>query len=176
MEKWKNKYRILSTRATWWDYSGEGTYFITICTINRVHYFGNCNQEKMKLSALGAIVQGFWYEIPKHFPFVDLGEFIVMPNHIHGIISVKKDENQPVVNEKSTFYSKISPKKGSVASVIRSFKSVCSKCIRENFPQLGFGWQPLYWDNIIQNEPAFEKISNYIINNPANWEKDKFYT
>jgi hypothetical protein len=79
-----------------WDYGTNGAYFITICTKNRQYFFGECEKGKMKLSTLGAIAQGFWYEIPKHFPFVELGEFVVMPNHIHGVLILNKnsfDEN-----------------------------------------------------------------------------------
>jgi hypothetical protein len=82
MALFKNKYRIDSTRLTSWNYNGEGMYFVTICTKNREHFFGECKDKKMKLSSIGALIQGFWYQIPKHFPHVTLGEFIVMPNHI----------------------------------------------------------------------------------------------
>lgn len=90
-EKYQGKYRIPSARLQNWDYGSDGAYFITICCKNRTHFFGECKDGKMKLSTQGAIVQGFWYEIPKHFPFVILGEFVVMPNHIHGILVLDKE-------------------------------------------------------------------------------------
>ncbi|MBS4012129.1 MAG: hypothetical protein KGZ97_00005 [Bacteroidetes bacterium] len=89
-EKFKNKYRIASARAQWWNYGWNGAYFITICTQNRVHYFGEVNNGKMVLSNLGVIAYHFWNEIPNHCPFVELGNFIVMPNHIHGILILDK--------------------------------------------------------------------------------------
>jgi putative transposase len=91
-DKFQNKYHILSARHPNWDYGTNGAYFITICTKNRQYFFGECNKGKMKLSTVGAIVQGFWYEIPKHFPFIELSEFVVMPNHIHGVLILNKND------------------------------------------------------------------------------------
>ena len=95
-DKFQNKYRIPSARHPNWDYGTNGAYFITICTKDRQYFFGESENGKMKLSTVGAIAQGFWYEIPKHFPFIELGEFVVMPNHIHGVLILNKnkfDEN-----------------------------------------------------------------------------------
>src|SRR5690606_10235313 len=86
MEKFNNKYRIESARAPWWDYGRSGSYFITICTKNREHYFGEINEGKMVLSPTGVIADLLWHEIPYHSQNVELDEFVVMPNHIHGIL------------------------------------------------------------------------------------------
>ncbi|MDL2312781.1 transposase, partial [Bacteroidales bacterium OttesenSCG-928-B11] len=85
MEKYKDKYRIPSARASWWDYGQNGAYFVTICTHNRKHFFGKIENGKMILSKIGEIAHQYWSEIPAHFPFAYLGEFVVMPNHVHGI-------------------------------------------------------------------------------------------
>jgi putative transposase len=203
MEKFLHKYRIPSARLVGWDYSNEGAYFITICTDDKKYFFGECIEGKMKLTTAGAIVQGFWYEIPKHFPNVVLGEFVVMPNHIHGILMLHTVEtlhcNVSSANEENTFssekqttidvevvetlqcnvstgefFQKISPKSGSIATIIRSYKSICTKHIRQTFPDLNFSWQTRFWDNIIKDEHAFETISHYIINNPQKWHQDRF--
>ena len=207
-EKFNNKYRIPSARLQTWDYSAEGVYFITICTDNRTHFFGECANGKMKLTTVGAIVQGFWFEIPKHFPFVELGEFVVMPNHIHGIVIINKNAQSDIerdierdlncgaerdlerdaerdaerdvetlhcnVSTKTEFFKNISPKPGSIAAIVRSYKSICTKHIHQSFPDLNFEWQTRYWDNIVQNGTAYEYISHYIISNPENWQKDQF--
>jgi putative transposase len=208
-EKYQGKYRIPSARLQNWDYGSDGAYFMTVCCKNRVHFFGECKDGKMKLSTEGAIVQGFWYEIPKHFPFVILGEFIVMPNHIHGILILDKERyniekrgnsetgqdvdetRQSLVstNDKITT-TNIPPNdmnktfgqnrfqnqgKDTVSSIIGSYKSVCTKHIRNAFPTIEFGWQTRFWDNIITDGQSFETISQYIINNPATWEDDKFF-
>ena len=90
--KFQNKYRIPSVRLQTWDYSNNGAYFITICTQNREHFFGNIKNGIMQLSENGKFAALFWYEIPNHFPMVELGNFVVMPNHIHGILTM----NHPV--------------------------------------------------------------------------------
>ena len=90
MDKYKNKYRIASARAQWWDYGWNGAYFITICTKNREHFFGEIVDGMMELSHLGVMADILWHEIPNHDPFVELGDFVVMPNHIHGILILEK--------------------------------------------------------------------------------------
>ena len=87
MEKYQNKYRSASARAAWWNYGSNAAYFVTICTQNRIHYFGKIVNNEMILSELGKYAQSCWHEIPNHFPFVQLGGFVVMPDHIHGIIT-----------------------------------------------------------------------------------------
>jgi REP element-mobilizing transposase RayT len=192
-ERCQGKYRIPSARLQNWDYGSDGAYFITICCKNRIHFFGECEDGKMKLSTEGAIVQGFWYEIPKHFPFVILGEFIVMPNHIHGILildkerynaNVKNDDDVETrqclvstnTNDKTAGQNRFQNQgKDTVSSIVGSFKSVCTKHIRKAFPILEFGWQERFWDNIIRDGQSFENISQYIINNPKTWEDDKFF-
>ncbi|WP_332367608.1 glucose-6-phosphate dehydrogenase [Spirosoma telluris] len=86
MERFRNKYRIASARAAWWDYGWAGAYFITICTAQRHHYFGNIDQGQMKLSSVGILADVFSHEIRHHSQLVELGTFVVMPNHIHGIL------------------------------------------------------------------------------------------
>jgi putative transposase len=82
--KFRNKYRITTTRKSGYDYSSFGSYFITICIKNRVCCLGEINNHKMNLSEWGEIVSKYWIEIPKHFKHVTLGAFVVMPNHVHG--------------------------------------------------------------------------------------------
>lgn len=88
-EKFKGLYRNETFRAQWWDYRSEGSYHITICTENRVHYFGEIINEQMCLSEIGKLAQQYWSEIPKHFPHIQLDEFVIMPNHIHGILIIR---------------------------------------------------------------------------------------
>ena len=96
MDKFQNKYRIQSARLQNWDYGSNGAYFITICTQNREHFFGeiignnsSSNKEKsMRLNEIGLLAEKYWKEIPKQFPYVELGNFVVMPNHTHGILII----------------------------------------------------------------------------------------
>ncbi len=91
-DKFQNKYRIPSARMAGWDYGSNALYFVTICTDNRMCCFGNIVNGEMQLSELGKIAHQYWTEIPNHFPFAQLGEFVVMPNHVHGIILFDKNE------------------------------------------------------------------------------------
>jgi len=190
MAKFRNKYRIESARLQGWDYRNAGEYFITICTHNRVHHFGECKNDKMKLSTIGLIVQGCWFEIGRLNHHVQLGEFIVMPNHIHGVLILDEmdDDNVETLhcnvssatdntnksNNKSQHFSEISPKSGSVSRMLGSFKSACSNHIHKVFPDIGFDWQERFHDHIIRNDASFVRISNYIANNPLKWEEDRF--
>jgi len=97
-EKFRGKYRIQSSRCPNWDYRSNAAYFITICTYNREHFFGEIMNKKMILSEIGKIAEHFWYEIPEHFQFVKLDAFITMPNHIHGIIII---DNPNRINNKN---------------------------------------------------------------------------
>ncbi|MCF7803755.1 MAG: transposase [Candidatus Marinimicrobia bacterium] len=95
----RNKYRIDSHRLKGWDYRTPGWYFVTICTYEGIEYFGDIRNKIMGLSELGCTVWKYWYEIPTHQPHVQLGEFIVMPNHVHLTMQLTKgsiDKNRPV--------------------------------------------------------------------------------
>ena len=96
MDKFQNKYRIQSARLQNWDYGSNGAYFITICTQNRAHFFGdivvnnssNTTEKSMQLNEMGLLAEKYWMEIPKQFPYIELGNFVVMPNHTHGILII----------------------------------------------------------------------------------------
>jgi REP element-mobilizing transposase RayT len=201
-DKFQNKYRIKSARLAGYDYRNEGYYFITICTKNREHFFGKCENGTMALNDLGKIAENFWLEIPSHFPNVSLDEFTIMPNHVHGIIcidkkieiervsvetlhatsdNIEKTLNAPDNHVKTLHatslqggqYGKISPKQGSLSAVLRSFKSTVSNKIKPINPN--FAWQPRFHDHIIRDLQSFINIQKYIKNNPANWKNDEHY-
>ncbi len=94
MSLFKNQYRIESARKPDWDYGSNGAYFITICTQNRTHFFGEIKDHQMYVSNAGLLAQQYWMEIPQRFPYAFLDAFIVMPNHIHGIIIINKHESE----------------------------------------------------------------------------------
>ncbi|MFW6145457.1 MAG: transposase, partial [bacterium] len=198
MAKFKNRYRIGSARLKHWNYAWNGAYFITICTANRECFFGNIIDGNMHLSNSGQFAYKFWQEIPDHFPFVELDAFVVMPNHIHGIIVIdNRNDNveslhcnvsdslqcnvstcngstdKSNIPNKNQFMSNISPKPGSVSTIIRSYKSIVTKHARKINP--AFAWQSRFYDHIIRNDRSYERIKQYIIDNPKNWKHDKFY-
>lgn len=194
-DKFRNKYRIPSARLENWNYGSNAIYFVTICTNNRVKYFGEIvktqdfasSQKTMQLSEIGTIAQKCWVEIPNHFPFVELGEFIVMPNHVHGIIIIDKplndigDTNAIVETQnfaslpepKPDNHNKFGPQSKNLASIIRGFKIGVTKFARNN--KIEFDWQSRFHDHIIRNDESFQRISDYIINNPSKWTDDKFF-
>ena len=188
MAKYKGKYRIESARLKNWDYGWNALYFVTICTKNRDCFFGDVVNDKMILTEIGYAAEKYWYEIPEHFPFVKLDEFVVMPNHIHGIIEIAKNddgrdggrratvETQNFAslprNAKPPTKNKFGPQSKNLASIIRGYKigvTKCAKKINDNW-----GWQPRYHDHIIRDDKSYHNIKNYIINNPAKWTADKF--
>jgi REP element-mobilizing transposase RayT len=195
MDRFQNKYRIPSARLQGWDYSQNGTYFITICTAGREHYFGEIENGKMQLSHIGIIADILWHDIPHHSTNTELGAFVVMPNHIHGVLILNNpitdtDTNadadvdtvetlhatslqSDVQSNKNEFMATISPKPNSVSAIIRSYKSAVSK----HAHRLGFdfNWQTRFHDHIIRNDAEYQRIANYINANPENWETDKFY-
>ena len=218
-----NKYRNTSLRLQDYDYRNDGAYFITICTHQCDCFFATVSQGIFHYTETGRIAQQCWQDIPLHFPFVHLGAWIIMPNHMHGIIIIKKPTekiceralpvgalpvgalpvgalsvgalpvgalhatpqqvtNNPTQaqNQKNEpkqsinqYFSDISPKKYSLGSVIRSYKSAVTKNAREIDPS--FAWQKNYYDRIIRNDDEYKRISAYIRNNPKNWKDDDLY-
>ncbi len=181
----KNTYRIESTRLKDYDYSSNGYYFITLCTKNRECIFGEIINEKMQLSAIGEIVFQGWknsFVIRKEL-FRD--EFVIMPNHIHGIVIIKDQNKTPnPINNVETHgrasqSNRVSlprtnrlPK--SISSFIAGFKSAMTKSINEFRQTPGMSlWQSRFYDHIIRDEKSLNKIRNYIVNNPINWQTDE---
>jgi len=183
MEKYQNKYRIPSARASWWDYGWNGAYFITICTQYRAHCFGEIVDGKMNLSKMGVVAHILWHEIPNHQPFVELGDFVVMPNHIHGILILDKPNRVETLHatslhatslrQKNQKMAAISPKPDAIPTIIRSYKSAVTKYA--NRLGLSHGWQTRFHDHIIRNDAEYQRISDYIVNNPGNWSDDRFW-
>ncbi len=172
-EKFRNKYRISSARLPNWDYDRNAAYFVTICTKNRKHYFGDVVDGEMQLSAIGKIAQKYWMEIPQHFSFIQLNAFVVMPNHVHGIIVI--DRTLPELGVSITTNTAPASKKckpGTLGVIINQYKRAVTINARKINPE--FGWQSRYYDHVIRNNESFERICNYILLNSENWENDKF--
>ena len=268
---YKNKYRIQTARYLDWDYTSNAPYFVTIYTHNHKSYFGEIINSDIKLSEIGTIANKFWLDIPNHFPYSELNEYVIMPNHIHGIITINKPENpvetrhalsnknqninpvetrhalsnknqniNPVetthalsdknqnINPVETTHAlsnknqniipvetrhalsnknqninpvktnhalsnknqniipvetrhALSPQphnryrnpgKHSLSTIIGSYKSAVTKWCNEN--NISFKWQTRFFDRVIRNPDDFERIINYIVANPINWNKDKY--
>jgi len=178
-----NKYHRRSTRLKDYDYSQSGHYFVTICTNNREEYFTN---ERIK-----QIAQRFWSRIPNHFTNIRLDKWVIMPNHIHGIIIIDDSvgARHGVPNEMSkqdqtgiSGYEKGVPrhaptvtfgplKRNSLSSIINHFKGNVKRWCNGNGLEY-FQWQRNYYEHVIRNEKSLNNIRRYIINNPDRWSED----
>ncbi len=173
MVLFKQKYRIESTRSKNWDYSDPGYYFVTICIKDRICYFDKIVHSQAVLSDMGMIVSEEWKETEKKQQNVKLDSWVIMPNHIHGIIVITRKCKYPVETSRrnvSTIKNKLKP--NSLGSIIGQFKSVCTKKIR----QMGndeFAWQSRFYDHIIRNEKSLYNIRQYIQYNPIRWDMDR---
>jgi putative transposase len=195
-EKFSRKPR----RLVGYDYRSEGLYFVTICTQDRWPYFGEVTQGEMILSDEGIIARDYWLEIPLHHSFPFLGEFVVMPNHVHGIIGIEHlpaegGAGRPVAamhriagpppatdanlgeipeTEPSPHISALSPKAKSLSRIIGSYKSACTKMIHSVSTE-PFAWQARFHDRIIRNQQELERVEAYILSNTERWAEDEFY-
>jgi len=176
-------------RLTDFDYSSEGYYFVTICIDGRVECFGEVENGLMVLNDLGKIVEKYLKQIPLHYNDVVLGEFIVMPNHIHLIINIGADGDTlgadggtNVGTEQCSVPTPVDmepvdtppiPTVGLLSKIIKSFKEVCTKEIKNKFGTRKFVWQRSFYDHIIRNGESYKKIKFYIQDNPAKWEIDR---
>jgi putative transposase len=154
-ERFRHKYRIETTRLNGYDYTRPGYYFITICTKDREPLLGEIINEKIKLSEKGKIVSECWFDLPNHYPNIILDEFIVMPNHIHGIIIIHNGSDKKLKHGLSEF--------------IRAFKSFASRRINSLHTTTITTkniWQPRFYDHIIRSENELNRIRLYIKNNP----------
>lgn len=164
-----------------WNYGWDAAYFITICSKNNYCYFGEVSEGKMNLSNIGVLADVFWFEIPNHAHNVELGPFVVMPNHIHGVIILhgnnsflkKNDQNESIPDipiGKSRFQAQ---GKNTVSSIIGSYKSAVTKHAR----RIGydFSWQPGFYDHIIRDKQSYDRIADYIGTNPEKWNRDTYY-
>ncbi len=174
-----------SIRLQWYDYSKAGFYFITLVCYNRKSFFGkivsDSNQHNyMKLSSTGFTARSCWLEIPLHYPNVKLHEFIIMPDHLHGILEIKEKDDvfygECRVKQINKF-QKIIP--GSIGSILRGYKIgvtkwLRDKCLMEDWFMIEREeivlWQRNYYEHIIRNEQEYFALSKYIKNNPKNWK------
>lgn len=148
-----------------WDYGSHGLYFITICVKDRIRYFGDINETQgvasLQASQLGSVAYDNWLQIPQFHPYIELDEFIIMPDHIHGILFINKpDKNTWELN-------KFGSQSKNLASIIRGYKSSVKKYATIN--DIEFSWQPGFYDRVIRGELEYRRIRDYIYDNPQQW-------
>jgi REP element-mobilizing transposase RayT len=166
-----------SIRFKDFDYSQTGAYFITICTDNMECLLGNIKSGKVELTNIGEKAQQFWSEIPLHFKNIKLDEYIIMPNHIHGILMIFKNESvgaqyiEPHIDNKLNLHEFQKTVSNSIGSVVRSFKASVTRWSNEN--KITFKWQRNFYERVIRNENELDKIREYIYYNPLKRYYDK---
>jgi len=182
------KYNRRSLRLKYYDYSRAGFYFITICAQNKEHLFGSIVEGIMDLNEAGEMVNTLWFDIVNDFSNVSLHEFVIMPNHIHGIIEIKNNENcvgVPLVgtldmSNMDGIYNKRAPTRDAptVGNIIGVFKSRTTntyiKMVKNGtLPPFNKRiWQRNYYEHVIRDDVDYERVATYTINNPKTWDDD----
>lgn len=176
-----------SIRLKGYDYTHAGAYFITICSHQREHVFGEIVNGEMKLNKLGLVAKQQWEKLPKRFPNIELGAFVLMPNHEHGIIQIIEQQRRGMaeslqnLDEESSRYAptenqqkfgKMIP--NSIPTIVRSYKSAVAYRINlMRGVKAAPVWQRNYYEHVIRNDRELELITRYIDYNPLNWQLDR---
>jgi REP element-mobilizing transposase RayT len=196
-ENWRRSMRLQR-----WDYSREGAYFITVCTQNREYLFGEICQNSMQLNAPGTMVVEVWDRLPDRFDFMQLDVRVLMPNHLHAIVVIRRGESsirpsatlpQNIINfdqhnhldrgeHKVRPYGKIRPRgtaEGSIGRIVQAFKSITTHQYLQGIRECGWQpfpvklWQRNYYEHIVRDEEEWQLIRDYIAGNPINWAMDR---
>ena len=189
-EKFRNKYRIPSNRRRGWNYAGNGHYFLTIVTYGRESHFGCIENGEMILNGVGQIVYDEFFKSFELRKELFLGEFVLMPNHLHAIVILDKTKcvddvgttQGDILTQGTSHHPRFQRKPKSISSFVAGFKSSTINQIDDwidanNRTMAKFNknnplWQSNYYDHIIRTATEYKNITNYIIRNPLKWEKD----
>ena len=170
-----------SIRLKAYDYSQPGAYFITICTHKRKCLFGDIYDRRMSLNGIGRIVENEWIRTASLRPNIELDFFVIMPNHIHGIIIIHKNngykggsQHASTNRKQGVDSSKFKSPSKSIGAIVRGVKSAVTGRVNKFNGTLGKKlWQRNYWERVIRNEFELQHIREYIQNNPIAWESDE---
>ncbi len=155
------------------DYALRDQYFVTICAHERRCVFGSVADGRLVPTALGRLVRECWVAIPQHFHVVTLDEFVIMPNHLHGVITLT-----PLVGAQhrcalpgGATANGVAP--GSLGAIIRSFKAIVARRAHKELGWKGPIWQRNYFERVLRDGKEFSDVSRYIMENPKKWEMDR---
>lgn len=189
-----------SLRLPGYDYTQPGAYFVTICVQDRLHLFGEVVDDRVAFNPYGRVAATLWERIPRHFPHVTLDAWVIMPNHMHGIIVITDDDAGRRRGEASPVRSNVlgdhangvtsmsinnnagdaSPQhptgvpSGSLGAIVGNYKSITTRRINKMRHTPGTRvWQRNYYEHIIRNADAWQRIAAYIHDNPARWDEDR---
>ena len=160
-----------SIRLRHFDYRQAGYYFLTLCTDQRRNLFGYVFDDSVRLSALGELAAMQWLALPEHFAYASLDAFVVMPNHVHGIVQLLTELRE--VDRTERFGA---PCRGSIATLVRSYKAAVTRQARLHATDSRqVVWQRNYWERVIRDEAELLETRRYIENNPQQWMLDRLY-
>jgi REP element-mobilizing transposase RayT len=185
-ECFNGKYRVKTVRADWIDYN-NGDFFVTICTKNRSHYFGHIDNGEIYLTSIGLYTLEAIQNIQKHNPYCEVLGFVIMPNHIHLILSItdirEMHKNKVAPTQVETQYIAslqfqsqmriISKQRSLLARTIANFKSAVTRYASAQ--KIEFGWQSRYHDAFIRNQAMMNQIADYVDNNVVRWATDCYF-
>ena len=167
-----------SIRLNTYDYTQPGAYFITLCAQNRACVFGQITEGAIHTSSIGQSAQTQWQALPDRFPNIQLDTFVIMPNHIHGILHIT-DVGAPLAGAQPPRPNTGRPQGSPLHAVVGAYKSLVFKhalaAAKQNQQTLGPLWQRNYWEHVVRNEAELHAIREYIQNNPKQWELDSLY-
>lgn len=188
-----NIFHRKSIRLPKYDYSQNGAYFITLCTQNKECLFGKIANETMLINNAGTMIKSEWLELPNRFDHVELSEYVVMPNHFHGIIILETPQNKSlnvgaplvgahqIIEAPTTHGQPQGSPLQSISNIIGAFKSITTHRYIQGVKKYQWPlfdkklWQRNYYEHIIRNEESLNEIIDYIATNPMNWHKDSLF-
>jgi len=174
-----------SIRLKGYDYTQAGAYFVTMCVQDRACLFGRIEDAAMNINEFGYTVLDVWQWLPEQYPYVSIGEFIIMPNHFHCILIIddacrggsRTAHDIPHNTHEGGSRTAPTDKRKSVGRLIGVFKTVSTKRINEKRVTPGNKlWQRNYYEHIIRDDSEYQRIADYIVNNPTTWKDDKLWT
>lgn len=185
MTLFQNKYRVETTRLKNWDYASDGWYYITICAKGHKNVLGKIQHGIMQLNKYGRIAEQCWFDLPNHYSNLVLDAFVLMPDHLHGIMKIDNKTYGTVNGNKfvtpvdtglkpvSTGFKPVSTaNQHGISEFIRAFKTFSTRRMNEldNTPGKSW-WQLRFYDHVIRNEKELHRIREYIVKNPSKWKK-----
>jgi len=170
-----------SIRLKGYDYSRPGLYFMTICTKDRLPLFGDIENSQMGLNDAGKMIENWWHELKNKFSNSELHSHITMPNHFHGIIQIVGADLCVCPDQEDEFIKEGEHTGSPLHKMVQWFKTMTTneyiRNIKQNRwqPFKGKLWQRNYYEHVIRNEKSYHDLSEYIMNNPINWQEDRYY-
>jgi len=160
-----------SIRLRGYDYCSEGIYFVTICSHQKRCVFGRIVEARAALRPVGLVLRECWVAIPSHFAQTQLHEFVIMPNHLHGIVEICTKLGRSGAAPLPAPVASVQA--ASLGAIVRSFKAAATKRVHGQFNWAGPLWQRNYFEAIVHDGEEFAAATRYILENPSRWEWDR---